>query len=399
MSRLEELNSHIEKVVETATNRVATDLESKLEQRIAAIPVHSSANTTSEWLNYRVGEGRAFSEAVAAMYRAFQKEGSTRNAASYHSDPVFVERFLGQGAQGGGNLIPEILAQDVIPALYKRLALVNAGVTIMPMTNQKLPIGRQNARSIASHVGEGLEIPENGPTFNQLELDAKKITARANVSNDFLRSNPVVGLQFVANDLMKALAQAMDAQALEGTGSATAPAGIFSQIAAGNKFLFSANAGKVNDPTGTGLQAKLDEAELAVLAGNVDPNTLAVMLGDRDFLALRRLRSSGILVFEELREARPTLVGKPVVRTNQIVDTRNDSAHATGGDESRIYIGDWSSVLLGIMTNMELAFSTENRFTFDEVVVRLTGHYDVKLRRDTDLAVLSTDWSSASTPV
>jgi hypothetical protein len=56
-----------------------------------------------------------------------------------------------------------------------------------------------------------------------------------------------------------------------------------------------------------------------------------------------------------------------------------------------MYVGDWSSVLLGIMTNMELAFSTENRFHFDETVVRLISHYDVKLKRSTDLAVLSTD--------
>jgi HK97 family phage major capsid protein len=118
-------------------------------------------------------------------------------------------------------------------------------------------------------------------------------------------------------------------------------------------------------------------------------------MGDRDFLFLRRQRATGgtgILLFEDLRLASPMLHGIPVVRTNQIAGNRDDTGHGDN-DESRIYLGDWSSVILGIMQNMELAFSTENRFDSDETVVRLVTHYDVRLKRDTDLTVLSTDIS------
>lgn len=398
-SKLAALESHISERVAEGVEALRVDIESKVEQRFSQMPAVHTESRTSEWTegNYELGKGQAFREGLSVLARAWQAERSFLNAASYANDKEFAKRFLmeeravGNAGQGGANLVPEILAEDVIPELYKRLALNAAGVTMIPMNHKKLPIGRQNQKSIATHVGESSEIPENGPEFTQLELDAKKVTGRADVANDWLRSDPRGAMNFIAADLLKAVAVAMDTQALEGTGSATAPAGIFSQIDAANKFLYSANAGKVD---GTLIEANLDAVEKAVLDANISPGDIAVIMGDRDFLALRRRRDSGVLVFEGLRETTPTLTGKRVYRTNTILENRNDSAHATGGDESRIYMGDWSSVLFGILRTMELAFSEHQRFTFDEVIVRLVAHYDVKLRRTKDLAVLSTDFSA-----
>jgi HK97 family phage major capsid protein len=187
----------------------------------------------------------------------------------------------------------------------------------------------------------------------------------------------------------------MNQHALEGIGSATAPTGIFTQIAAANKEDFSVGGGVAT--MGPAFEARLDLLENNLLANNVSPGSYKFLMSDRDFLFLRRQRATGgtgILLFEDLRLAQPMFNGVPVVRTNQIAGNRDDSG-AGDNDESRIYLGDWSSVLLGIMTNMELAFSTENRFDSDETVVRLVTHYDVKLKRDTDLTVLSTDISFA----
>jgi HK97 family phage major capsid protein len=395
MSKLQELNSHIESVVERKANEVKAEIESVVEQKFARMPIHTSANTTSEWRDYQIGGGKAFRAGLEAMYRAWEREGSTKNAASYAKDPVFAERFLGVTADGGANVIPEILARDIIPALYERLALVQAGVTIMPMNHYKMPIGRQDGKATADHFGEGIELLGlTGPTFDQVILDAKKLVARADVANDFLRSNPYVALDYIANDLVKAMAAKMDQHALEGIGSPTAPDGIFNQIAAGNKFSFETGGSRTPLAASVAaFEARLDLVEQTLLANNIPPGSYKWLLADREFLALRRARAvagSGILLFEGLRDAQPTLNGVPVLRTNQIATNRDDSGSGDN-DESRMYVGDWSSVLLGIMTNMELAFSTENRFHFDETVVRLISHYDVKLKRSTDLAVLSTD--------
>jgi HK97 family phage major capsid protein len=395
MSKLAELNQHIENVVERKAEAVKAEIESTIEQKFARMPaVHTSR--ASEWDNYEVGKGKAFRAGLEAMYRAWTNEGSTNNAAKYAKDPVFAERFLGVGTDGGQNVIPEILARDIIPALYARLDLIQAGATVMPMEHNKLPIGRQNGKATADHFGEGAALTGlAGPTFNQIVLDAKKLVARADIANDFLRANPYVALDYIAQDLVKAVAEKMNQHALEGIGSATAPTGIFTQIAAANKEDFSVGGGVAT--MGPAFEARLDLLENNLLANNVSPGSYKFLMSDRDFLFLRRQRATGgtgILLFEDLRLAQPMFNGVPVVRTNQIAGNRDDSG-AGDNDESRIYLGDWSSVLLGIMTNMELAFSTENRFDSDETVVRLVTHYDVKLKRDTDLTVLSTDISFA----
>ena len=395
MSKLAELNQHIENVVERKAEAVKAEIESTIEQKFARMPaVHTSR--ASEWDNYEVGKGKAFRAGLEAMYRAWTNEGSTNNAAKYAKDPVFAERFLGVGTDGGQNVIPQILARDIIPALYARLDLIAAGATVMPMEHNKLPIGRQNGKATADHFGEGVALTGlAGPTFNQIVLDAKKLVARADIANDFLRANPYVALDYIAQDLVKAVAEKMNQHALEGIGSATAPTGIFTQIAAANKEDFSVGGGVAT--MGPAFEARLDLLENNLLANNVSPGSYKFLMSDRDFLFLRRQRATGgtgILLFEDLRLAQPMFNGVPVVRTNQIAGNRDDSG-AGDNDESRIYLGDWSSVLLGIMTNMELAFSTENRFDSDETVVRLVTHYDVKLKRDTDLTVLSTDISFA----
>lgn len=395
MSKLAELNQHIEMVVERKAAEVKSEIESVVEQKLARMPaIHTSR--ASEWDNYEVGNGKAFRAGLEAMYRSWKTEGTTKNAASYAKDPVFAERFLGVGSDGGQDVIPQILARDIIPALYARLDLIAAGATVMPMEHNKLPIGRQNGKATADHFGEGAALVGlAGPTFNQIVLDAKKLVARADVANDFLRANPYVAMDYIAQDLVKAVAEKMNQHGLEGIGSATAPTGIFTQIAAANKEDFSAGGGVAT--MGPAFEARLDLLENNLLANNVSPGSYKFLMSDRDFLFLRRQRATGgtgILLFEDLRLAQPMFNGIPVVRTNQIAGNRDDSG-AGDNDESRIYLGDFSSVLLGIMTNMELAFSTENRFDSDETVVRLVTHYDVKLKRDTDLTVLSTDISFA----
>ena len=397
MSKLAELNNFIADTVERKVSEAKNEIEAKVEQKLARVgapAIHTQR--ASEWDNYEVGKGKAFRAGLEAMYRAWTNEGSTANAAKYAKDPVFAERFLGVGTDGGQNVIPQILARDIIPALYARLDLIAAGATVMPMEHNKLPIGRQNGKATADHFGEGAALTGlTGPTFNQIVLDAKKLVARADVANDFLRANPYVAMDYIAQDLVKAVAEKMNQHALEGIGSATAPTGIFTQIAAGNKELFTVSGGTATMTTGVGFEAKLDELEQNLLSNNVAPGAYKFLLSDRDFLYLRRQRATGgtgILLFEDLRNPQPMLHGIPVVRTNQIDGLRDDSLDGDN-DESRIYLGDWSSVLLGIMANMEMSFSTENRFDTDETVVRLVTHYDVKLKRDTDLAVLSTDIS------
>lgn len=385
LTELEKLNRHIDARVEERSN----EIESKLTQKFAATP---QVRKASEWDEgeYEIGEGRAFSVGMSAMFRQWQETGSTRGFETKVEDEGYVKRFLGTGSQGGGNTIPEPLAADIIPELYKRLVLVQAGAVKMPMNSKKMTIGRQNAKATATHNGENSAPAQSGPGFDQIELDVKKLTGLAEISQDILRTGGRVGTEFVAEDLMKAVAQKMEETIFRGEASSTVPGGIFGQIAAGNKFELVGGT-----PTATEIEEKLDDCEKAVLDANVNPANIAAVIGDRDYLYLRRLRDNGVLLYPELRDGEPSLVSKRAYRTNVVAEDAVDAAETTGVDDlSRIYMGDFSAVLIGILTDMELSFSEHAEFAADLVLVKLVTHYDAKLRRDADISVLSANFSA-----
>lgn len=380
-SQLERLNRHIAEQVDDR----AKEIESRLTQEFAATPTVGQA---SQWDDYELGEGRAFETGMKAMFEQWEQTGSARGFER-HLDEDFQTRFLGTGSnQGGGNTIPEPLAADVIPELYKRLVLIEAGATRLPMNSKKMTIGRQNARTEANHVGEGTAPSQDGPGFDQIEMDVKKLMAVSEISQDFLRTDARVGTQFVADDLLKAVAQKMEETIFRGEGSSTVPDGIFNQMASGNKFELVGGS-----PTAAEIEAKLDDVEKAVLDANVRPQDIGAIIGDRDFLYLRRLREDGVLLYPELREADPRLVAKPAYRTNVVTESGEDDG-STVTDLSRIYMGDFSAILIGILTDMELSFSEHAEFASDLVLVKLVANWDVKLRRDADIGVLSANFSN-----
>lgn len=378
---MNKLNEHIDNRIEER----GQELESRLMQKFTT-SVHTG--NKSEWEDYKVGEGRAFVTAVQAMHEQWEQTGSVRGFEGRIKDDGFQKRFLGTGTnQGGGNVIPTPLAEDIIPALWARMALSQAGARVIPMQSDTLNIGRQNSRSQAFFIGEGTAGTESGPTFNQLQLQVKKLMGLAEVSKDFLRTDARVGAEFVADDLIRAIAHKMEETILRGVASATVPGGIRGKVAAGNVFELT-GAVSASD-----IEAKLDEVEKAILDGNVSPADIGVLMGDRDYLYLRRLREAGQLIYPELREGSPRLIGKPVYRTNMIAEDVED-AGGTLNDLSRIWMGDFSSILVGMLTDTEVSFSEHAEFASDLVLVKVVTHFDVQLRRDTDLAVLEANFSA-----
>ena len=384
--KLEKLEKFISDQVDQKVEERSTELESKFHQQFA---IHANTRQ-SEWEDYKEGNGEAFAVALGAMHRAFENEGHSKNFGRFIEDETYKKRFLGTGTnQGGGNVLPIPLAQDVIPSLYKRLTVMQAGATVMPVSTKNFRIGRQSEKSVATFVGEGAPLVEGGPSFDEVFMDQKKLTALATVSNDFLRSESRVALQYVAADLMKAIAQRMDAAILYNVASATQPAGIYQQLDSDNIFTLAVNGGVATDIDE--IQEKLDEMEIQILKANVDPNALSLIMDDQTYVNLRRARDNGHLLFPELRETTPSLIGKRVYRTNNLPTGLDLTGH--GDDDERIfYMGDFSSILVGILLQMEIDFSEHEKFSNDQVVVRAVNHFDSKLRRDDEIAALVTDW-------
>ena len=353
--------------------------------------VHTDRKGKNKYDDYQKGSGQAFQKALPHLIKSIYQKGDTEGAFKHFrdTDPDFYEKFLGEQAvnQGGDKVIPRPLFEDAIPAMYNRLAPVQAGAQVVQLPSGRMDMGRQNVKSEAYYKDEGDEFTDTGPEFERISLQAKKLTAIAPISGEFTRRDGIVDISFVERDLLSAAEVEMNRALLRGEGGAQdEPLGILEQVDYHESY------------TGADqkeLEAALDAQELSVLDGN-HRGPFRYIIGDRAFLGLRRERhdGGGMRIFPGLNDAgSPSLRGYDVGRTNMVLEDADDSG--TGGnDESRLYFGDWSSVVMGIATEAQLDVSEHSKFRRDMLEVRLIMEHDMVLRYTDALAILSESYTA-----
>lgn len=369
-------------IVKTQVEEKVEALKGDLTKHFA---VHTSRKSSNKFEKMEGGKGLAFKHALPKLIELTQK-GIPLSHLHKHMDKDFTQKFLGEdSANGGGNnAIPVELADDVIPALYAQTLVSQWGARMIPMSTTKMEITRQNLKPTASYIDEGVLIPASNATFGKIQLDLKKLTARSEVANEFLSRNSTVSMNFIYQDMIKAHAQAFDEGALRGAGGVE-PLGIFAQIAAGNKFI-------VDGATAVTMEDAFDAAELAILNAN-HPHELVYAMAYRDFLKLRRQRESGLATYPGMSESSPIIRGHGVICAQTILRDADDSGTGSN-DESRIYVGSGSNILVGVGRTMRLEMSAHEKFSSDMTVIRLVTENDVKLRYSDAISVISTDYSS-----
>jgi HK97 family phage major capsid protein len=94
----------------------------------------------------------------------------------------------------------------------------------MPAGNLTIP--RLAAGATAGYQGELDDISSSQETFDDLQLNAKKLTALVPVSNDLIRRAPSNIEAIVRDDMVQSLARREDLAFLLGDGSGNSPIGL-----------------------------------------------------------------------------------------------------------------------------------------------------------------------------
>lgn len=136
------------------------------------------------------------------------------------------------GSEGGATFTSQ--TSGFIDALRPRLVLAGLGATVLAGLTSDVKIPRQSAASTAGWKTENASLGEESPEFDQVSLTPRRVGAFTEVSKQLLVQSSLDVENLVRNDLLSAIAIAIDAAGIAGSGTAPTPRGIINTSGIGS---------------------------------------------------------------------------------------------------------------------------------------------------------------------
>lgn len=295
------------------------------------------------------GAKATFKAMEEAGYGSIAKEYATAQRALNASSPA-----------AGGVLIPETMANEIVPILRPASTFLRGDPRRVPMANgsYKLPAAASGATS--GWRGEGKAIQASQPTFKEINLTTKFLDSLVPLTNQLQRwSLPDVS-SWVRADMAASIGTELDRAAYFGSGTVNEPLGLFKITGIG---AIAATGGLT--PTVAQIETGCLALELGMMNRNVPVEDAAWRMSPRVFGYLSNLRDgNGNRYFPELQNANPTFRNKPVLFSTQIPINGGGTT-----DESTIALVRFADVMLGEGIGLSFAVSTEATYVKNGVTV------------------------------
>lgn len=322
----------------------------KLDTRAAKVE-HRIADEKANDLGLSEKETREFSFVRALAYLANPADAKARQAAAFEievgeaaakkyersSNGIVVpnevlRRDLTVGAPtAGGNLVAtELLSGSFIELLRNRMAMMQAGVSMLTGLQGNISIPRQTSAATAYWVGEGGSPTESQQSIDQVNMTPKTVGAFVDYSRRLLLQSSIDVERMVRDDLARVIALELDRAAIYGTGSSNQPLGLVNTSGIGAETL-----------TGAGTFAQLIAMETDVAVANADAGSMRYIMNAAARGALKSASKVGTeaqFIWEN-----GEVNGYPVIVSNQL-----QSNDALFGDFSQFVVGMWSGLDLTV---------------------------------------------------
>jgi HK97 family phage major capsid protein len=413
--QLSALTARIERV-ETALQMEgdsAQDVGSDDSEAAAGVPVVKAGGATGHTLmtphgygEFQIPEQKGFKIARFAIGIFHAKGGLGMNGAA-----AFIERRFGDkdvakalnssGVATGGALVPQAFATEFIELLRAETVIRKAGPVVLPMPLGNMTIPRMSGGATAGYQGELDDIVASQETFDDLQLNAKKLTALVPVSNDLIRRAAIGVEGIVRDDLVQTVARREDLAFQLGDGSAGSPIGFLNLVPTSNKLTVAAftatdNATILTAVVGTLLGMKM------TLRMNMSRMIRPVWIGSpltEAFLSGLRDQVGNFVYKDELDAG--TLMKYPFMVTQQLptnVNTGTTQSPVNNG--TFLFLVDMNDVILAETYNVVIDASdvasykdaggnSVSAFTRDQTAFRVIEEHDFNMRHLASLCVAS----------
>jgi HK97 family phage major capsid protein len=288
-------------------------------------------------LNFLANPGDASARRAAEFEIEVGRAAATKYERSSNGIVVpneVLRRDLTAGLpSGGGNLVADdLLAGSFIDLLRNRLALANAGVTMLTGLQGNVSIPRQSSASTAYWVGENVAPTESQQAIDQVNMTPKTVGAYVDYSRRLLLQSSVDVEGMVRNDLTRVIALELDRAGIYGTGSSNQPLGLTNTTGIGSQTI-----------TTYGTFDEYIGMETDVATANADAGSLRYIINAAARGALKSTAKSASAVAAGFVFENGEINGYPAIVSNQLQN--ND---ALFGDFSMMIMGMWSGLDLTV---------------------------------------------------
>lgn len=260
----------------------------------------------------------------------------------------------------GGNLVAtDLAASSFIELLRARSVVGMLGGTMLDGLVGAVAIPRQTGAATATWLAnEATAATESDQTIGQVPLAPKNLAAYTEISRQLMMQSTPAADQLVINDLTRVLALAIDAAALQGTGTGGQPTGIAS----------TAGIGAV---VGTTLgYAGIVEFQTDVAAGNA-------LTANSAFVTTPAV--AGLLMQRQRFASTDTPLWTGTVLDGVMGGYR--AAATTQATAASMIFGDFSNVVIGQWGFLEIALNPYANFAAAITGIRAIQTVDVAIRQ------------------
>jgi HK97 family phage major capsid protein len=247
-------------------------------------------------------------------------------------------RALSEGTDSsGGFSVPDILGAQMVDLLRAQSVTTQAGAITIPLTSDSHSFARVASDPVPGWRNENAAVAESDPTFDNVPLTPRSLAVLVKASRELIEDSVNLD-QELPRIMAAALAVEWDRVALLGSGSAPEPTGIANTANIGTAAL----AGALTS------YAPLVSARTAVKTANAMPT--AIIMHPRDEGTLAGLTAS---------DNQPLNAPSQISEIPWLTTTSIPVNGGTGTDESSIFMGDFTKLILGVRTEIRIDVSRE----------------------------------------
>jgi HK97 family phage major capsid protein len=274
-----------------------------------------------------------------------------------------------------GNLIEtELLSERFIEQLYNESAFLNMGVTYLRDLTGNVEIPRESSFTTGYWVGEKQTIPEGEGTFDKISMSPKKLAVITKATFEMLQQTSIDLESLMRSRLLRGIALELDRTIGFGTGVGSQPLGIISHPET-RSITLGVNGGPLDWAALIAMQTSLfarnatgsfgyivNERTRGKLMTTLDQNTG----GGRWIWQSNGMSNEGYIA------------GYRAHCSNQIP---NNLVKGTASNLTAAFFGDFSNVLLGMWSGMDVMANPYSEFDKAIIQIRAMQLCDLELTR------------------